>query len=226
VFTGLVEAVGTLARLDRRGTSALAVVEGPFDPADPLVLGESVSVSGVCLTVARVVPCGFEADVSQETLAKTSLGRLAVPARVNLERATKLGGRMGGHLVLGHVDATGTVTEVAPSGEATRMELEAPAELARLVAPKGSIAVDGTSLTVNSVRDLAGGAVRFTVMLVPHTLGATTLSDLRPSSTVNLEVDVFARYVERQLTLLGKGHEHDDASDDRLLEKLRRAGYF
>jgi riboflavin synthase len=234
VFTGLVEEVGTLARLDRRGPSARAHVRMKLGP---LALGESVSVSGTCLTVNRIVDGGFEADLSAETLELTTLGGLALPARVNLERATPLGGRMGGHVVLGHVDATGRVVEKTPVGDSTRLAVEASAEIAPFVATKGSIAVEGVSLTINHVKDAAAGdgraALRFDVMLVPHTLGATTLLDLSVGQRVNLEVDVLARYVMRQLGLSraaqpgsqGADDDRHAADDQRILEKLKRGGY-
>jgi riboflavin synthase len=200
---------------------------------EPLELGESISVAGVCLTVTRILPNGFTADVSSETLDKTTLGKLAVPARVNLERATPLGGRMGGHVVLGHVDGIGRVVAVEPSGDARRVTFETERGLAPYLAQKGSVAVDGVSLTVNEVADQPS-TVRFGVMLVPHTLGATTLPALAIGSHVNLEMDVLARYVERQLGLRGAsvgGEARDDAAahqssaDERLLEKLRGGGY-
>jgi riboflavin synthase len=233
MFTGLVVEVGALARLERRGPAALATVQCRLGETEPLELGESISVAGVCLTVTRILPNGFTADVSSETLDKTTLGKLAVPARVNLERATPLGGRMGGHVVLGHVDGIGRVVAVEPSGDARRVTFETERGLAPYLAQKGSVAVDGVSLTVNEVADQPS-TVRFGVMLVPHTLGATTLPALAIGSHVNLEMDVLARYVERQLGLRGAsvgGEARDDAAahqssaDERLLEKLRGGGY-
>ena len=221
MFTGLVEEVGSIARLELRGASARLRVDCSMTP---LVLGESIAVNGVCLTVDRVVGGGFEADASTETLDKTTLGALGAGARVNLERATPLGGRMGGHVVLGHVDATGLLLEARPAGEARRTRFAAPRELARYLARKGSIAIDGVSLTLNEVED-ESASVRFSVMLIPHTLGRTTLPSLPPGAKVNLEVDVLARYVERQLGLARAeaGAPKDETS---LLEKLRGGGYM
>ncbi len=229
MFTGLVEEVGTVTRLDRRGPAATITVACRLGEAEPLVLGESIAVAGACLTVTSMAQGSFTADVSAETLDKTTLGKLAIPAKVNLERASKLGARMGGHVVLGHVDGVGRVVDVTPSGDARRVTFEAGRELARYLAPKGSVCIEGVSLTVNEVTDSAQ-AVQFTVMLVPHTLSATTLPSLTKGSWVNLEMDVLARYVERHLGLLahGRGKEDDrdhSASDERLLETLRRAGY-
>ena len=229
MFTGLVEEVGTVSRLERRGPAAVITVTCRLGEAEPLVLGESIAVAGACLTVTSMATGSFTADVSAETLAKTTLGRLTIPARVNLERASKLGARMGGHVVLGHVDGVGRVVDVASSGDARRVTFEAERALARYLAPKGSVCIEGVSLTVNEVTDSAD-AVRFTVMLVPHTLAATTLPSLTKGSWVNLEMDVLARYVERHLGLLAQGREKEDdrdhsAPDDRLLETLRRAAY-
>lgn len=240
MFTGLVETIG---RLQRRSGSpvARAFIETNLGP---LELGESVAVNGACLTVDRILPGGFEADMSAETLAKTTLGELSIGSRVHLERAMKLGGRMGGHLVLGHVDGVGRVVEKSPRGEATLLRVEVSAGLGPYLADKGSIAIEGVSLTINRVEDLAGersSSVRFEVMLVPHTLGRTLLGELRPGQRVNLEVDVLARYVARQLafsasrgsgwvregneTDVNDGHDHDKPGDERLLEKLRAGGF-
>lgn len=230
MFTGLVEAIGRLAERSSRGSGARVRFDVAFGP---LVLGESVAVDGACLTVSRVVSGGFEADLSGETLARTTLGRLAVGARVHMERATAVGGRLGGHMVLGHVDGVGTIASATKSGEALRLEVRAPRELAAFVAEKGSIAVLGVSLTVNGVRDSAS-EVSFDMMLVPHTLGETKLGELRVGDAVNLEVDVLARYVQRALRvgvvpapLRPESHESygDASSDDRFLAKLRENGF-
>lgn len=238
MFTGLVEEIGRLARIERRGPSARLAIDMR---AAPLVLGESIAVAGVCLTVDRILPSGFEADASAETLERTTLGSRAPGARVHLERATPLGGRMGGHIVAGHVDGLGRVTELRPVGEARRLELRLEPELAPYLAAKGSIALDGVSLTLNGVSDRPGEVV-VDLVLVPHTLGATLLGSLRPGDGVNVEVDVLARYVARQLALGasgrhadGRGEGHDsppqhrgpDAGDrdDSLLRKLREGGF-
>jgi riboflavin synthase len=235
VFTGLVEDVGRLVRVERRGPSARVTIHSRLGEREPWVLGESVAVNGACLTVERILGEGFEADVSAETLDKTTIGGLRLPAKVNLERASKLGGRMGGHVVLGHVDTTALVAARVASGEASKTSFELGAAYAPFLAPKGSVCIDGVSLTVNGVEDL-GAKTRFDVMLVPHTLSATTLPVLAVGDRVNVEVDVLARYVHRQLGLASRdgasatpSHEHgaDDAShpDQRLLDKLRNGGW-
>ncbi len=228
MFTGLVEEIGRLARVTRRGNGARVAIDTKLGP---LVLGESIAVDGACLTVASILATGFEADASVETLERTTLGGRAAGSPVHLERATPVGGRLGGHLVMGHIDASATVTGSVPSGlgqagEARRLTLRLPRELAPFVAEKGSLAVDGVSLTLNAVRDGTAG-VEVELMIVPHTLGATKLGDLTAGDRVNVEVDVLARYVARQLTLSGskEAGPHDHGADERLREKLREAGY-
>lgn len=231
MFTGLVEATGTF-RLRGGRPVARAIIETNLGEAEPLVLGESIAVDGVCLTVDRIVAGGFEADVSSESLDATSLGALSAGARVHLERATKLGGRMGGHTVLGHVDAVGKVHARSHVGAAILLGVEIPSALGRFVAPKGSIAIDGVSLTVNAVSDHPD-ATRFELMLVPHTIAHTNLGSLRPGGAVNIEVDVLARYVARdaswQHTANGAGRgetEQQLGHDERLLHKLRSGGFL
>lgn len=216
MFTGLVETVGTLARLDKKGREATM----RFDVAlDSLELGESISCSGVCLTVTRFDATGFEADVSMETLAVTTLGALARGQAVNIERACRAGDRLGGHLVLGHVDGVGRVRSLEPVDDAWRFVVDAPPELARFWAPKGSVAVDGVSLTINVVHEPSA----FEIMLVPHTLAVTTLGRHRAGDRLNLEVDVLARYVARQLEHAGITGAKKDA---RLVAALARGGFL
>jgi riboflavin synthase len=192
MFTGLIEAVGTLDALAPSGGDLrLRVACAPL-PGEPLALGESIAVSGVCLTVVAHDARGFEADVSRETLALTTLGGLGVGDAVNLERALLPTTRLGGHLVSGHVDGLGRVEAIAPDARSQRWRIAAPFALLRYVAAKGSICVDGVSLTVNAVDD-AG----FEVNLVPHTIAHTAFSRSRVGDAVNLEVDLLARYVER-----------------------------
>ena len=240
MFTGLVEAVGRVRSLVRRGPEARIAVAAPFGP---FVLGESVAVSGVCLTVtalgaeASADGGGFEADVSPETLDKTTLGALAPGDAVNLERALRLGDRMGGHLVLGHVDGVGAVASIEAAGDARRVRVRAPGELARYLAPKGSVALDGVSLTLNAVEPARRGAGHcdFELMLVPHTLGMTTLTRLAVGQRCNLEVDVNARYVARVLEHAGlvpgeagasaAPGDAEDERDARLREKLASGGF-
>jgi riboflavin synthase len=226
MFTGLVETTGVLRRRAGRPV-ARAFVETALGP---LELGESISVNGACLTVDRIVAGGFECDMSSETLDRTTLGELALGARVHLERSTPLGGRMGGHVVLGHVDGVGRVTARAPRGDALFFEVTLPAELAPFVAPKGSIALEGVSLTLNDVGGPGPAGVAVSVMLVPHTLGRTLLGEMGPGARVNVEVDVLARYVARQLALAGSRAPappagEPRADDQRLLEKLRSGGW-
>jgi len=239
MFTGLVETIGTLRRragspvarsvgtASPSGGHARATIEARFTGA--LVLGESIAVNGVCLTVDRIIDAGFEADMSEETLARTTLGALPLGSKVHLERATPAGGRLGGHIVAGHVDGVGHIVEREPRGDAIRLSTRIPADLAPFVAPKGSITIDGVSLTVNGVRD--EGDTSIEVMLVPHTLGATSLGDLRPGDRANIEVDVLARYVARWLEFRGKRPSPAESSrapedDERLLQKLRSSGFL
>jgi riboflavin synthase len=191
MFTGIVESTGSLTRVGGSGDGFVAAVHAPFSG---LQLGESVAVNGVCLTVSRLLPDGFGADVSAETSRRTTLGRLPEPAEVNLERALSLGARLGGHLVSGHVDAVARVIRTESVGEALLVEVQPPPALARYVAEKGSVTLDGVSLTVNRV-----SAESFELMLVPHTLAVTTLQRVRRGSELNLEVDLVARYVVRFL---------------------------
>jgi riboflavin synthase len=192
MFTGIIQAVGRVAAIERRGGDARLHIAGL--PLADGALGESIAVSGVCLTAVAFTGDGFFADVSAETLACTTLGDWRVGQAVNLERALAVGDRLGGHIVSGHVDGVGEVVSRRPDGRSERFTLRAPAALARYIAAKGSITVDGVSLTVNTV-DGAG----FGVNIVPHTLAHTSLGALRAGSRVNLEVDLLARYLERLL---------------------------
>ncbi len=227
MFTGLVETKGTLVRSTAQGTGSRLVVRGDFD-REPLTLGESIAVDGVCLTVASIAspgPAGsvFEADATSETLAKTTLGALGAGAHLNLERAVPIGGRMGGHIVSGHVDGVGRIAAKEPlGGEAVKVTFEAPPELMRFFAPKGSVCVSGVSLTVNGV-----GKNRFDVVLVPHTRDKTSLDALAIGARVNLEVDLLARYVARLLEA-GRPAEASgsETSDAAWSERLKRAGYL
>lgn len=180
-----------------------------------LELGESVAVNGVCLTVVHQDARTFAADASTETLRVTSLGQLAIGARVNLERALRLGDRLGGHLVSGHVDGIGSVVSLTPNGDAVSVRFQAPEQLRVYIAAKGSITVDGVSLTVNRVFDDG-----FDVMLIPHTRAATTLGELASGFQVNLEVDLLARYVLRCLQF-GRSEE---GARETLAEALERSG--
>ena len=194
MFTGIIEGVGRLARREARGGDARLRIEAGTLPFDNVRLGESIAVNGTCLTVVAFDADGLEADVSTETLALTTLGALPAGAAVNLERAMRPDDRLGGHLVSGHVDGMGTVESVTDDARAQRWRFTAPAGVLRYVARKGSICVDGVSLTVNAV-DAEG----FEVALVPHTVAHTAFATTRPGDPVNLEVDLVARYVERLL---------------------------
>lgn len=194
MFTGIIQAVGRIARLEPRGGDVRLVVDtAPLDMSD-VALGDSIAVSGVCLTVVEFDAKSFAADVSNETLAHTTLGKHKAGDSVNLEKALRLADRLGGHLVSGHVDGAGKVVSVVPDGRSQRWTFEVPAELARYIAHKGSVCIDGTSLTVNEV-----SGHRFGVNLIPHTVEHTAFSGRRPGDAVNIEVDVVARYVERLL---------------------------
>ena len=190
MFSGIVAAIGRISQAKpRAGGLRLRVHAGGLDLAD-VAIGDSIAVNGACLTVVVRDARGFEADVSRETLSCTT--GFAAGARVNLEKALRLSDRLGGHLVSGHVDGVGTVARVAAAGGNRLVAVTAPAALAKYIARKGSIAVDGVSLTVNEI----GGAL-FSVNLIPHTLAATSLGELEAGDRVNLEVDLLARYAER-----------------------------
>jgi riboflavin synthase len=187
MFTGIIETVGTAA--EAQGTRIRVDSE-----LENLVVGESIAVNGVCLTVTRPEGGSFAADLSEETLRRTSLGALAPGSPVNLERAMAAGGRFGGHVVQGHVDGVGTVSEVARLAGSVEMFFSLPEELERYLVHKGSVTVEGVSLTVANLE-----TGRFSVALIPHTLQSTTFGSLKPGDSVNIEVDVLAKYVERLL---------------------------
>jgi riboflavin synthase len=192
MFTGIVQDVGKVASLDARaGDVRLAIRVAAMD-LSRIAVGDSICVQGCCVTAISLSDNVFEADLSRETLGLTTLGSLAVGSAVNLEPALRAGDALGGHLVSGHVDGLGTVVSQSTDARSTRVVIEAPADLARFIARKGSITVNGVSLTVNEV-----DGARFGVNLIPHTLEVTTLRDLLPGSAVNLEIDQLARYVER-----------------------------
>jgi len=201
MFTGIITDIGTIGSADQRGDLRLAV-ETAYDTAT-VDLGASIACSGVCLTVVDKGPGWFAVDVSGETLSRTAAGQWLAGSRLNLERAMKLGDELGGHIVTGHIDGIGTVVAVEPQGDSHRVVIAAPVDLAAFIAPKGSIALDGISLTVNTVEDDAAGT-RFTVNIIPHTAEMTTFSTLAPGRTVNIEIDVLARYLGRMRSVLEK----------------------
>ena len=195
MFTGLIQDVGRIAAQQSRGGDVRLQIAVGALPMDDVQLGESIAVSGVCLTVIEHDTQGFTADVSNETLARTTLGSLAVGAAVNLERALLASDRLGGHLVAGHVDGVGEVLSIIDDARSQRWRFRAPQSLLRYIAAKGSICVDGVSLTVNAVH-----ADGFEVNLVPHTIERTAFTETPVGAAVNLEVDLVARYVERLLS--------------------------
>ena len=218
MFTGIIQAVGRIAATEAHGGDLrLKVQSGKLDLAD-VTLGDSIAVNGVCLTAVELPDDGFVADVSRETLSLTTLGTLRQGSRVNLEKALTLSARLGGHLVAGHVDGIGEVVGRHDDARSVRFTLEAPAELARYIAHKGSICVDGTSLTVNAVKGR-----QFELNIVPHTLQETIMDSYAPGTRVNLEVDLIARYLER--LILGDAAAQADATG--VTEALlRRAGFL
>ena len=197
MFTGIIEGVGSIARREALGGDVRFHIHVGSLPFDAVSLGESIAVNGVCLTVIAFDAASFQADASTETLGLTTLGQLAEGAVVNLERAMRPSDRFGGHIVSGHVDGVGTVESINEDARALRWRFAAPAALLRYVARKGSICVDGVSLTVNAVDD-AG----FEVALIPHTVAHTAFAHTAVGDAVNLEIDVIARYAER---LMGAG---------------------
>ena len=193
MFTGIVTGIGTIRSIEQRGD--LRVVIGA-DGVGDAALGASISCSGVCLTVVDKGADWFAVDVSAETVSKTA-HRWTGGTQLNLERALKLGDELGGHIVTGHVDGVGTIKGLCPEGDSTRIGINAPAALAPYLAAKGSITVDGVSLTVNEVADQPDGSTDFGLNIIPHTAAVTTLGGLKQGDSVNLEIDVLARYLSR-----------------------------
>lgn len=192
MFTGIVRAVGSIERIENRGGDVRLTVDSGDLDCSAFETGESISVSGVCLTALKLRGHGFDADVSRETLAVTTLGDKQVGSTVNLEPSLALGDRLGGHLVTGHVDCIGHLESRVRDARSVRLTFRLPRQFARYVAKKGSIAVDGVSLTVNDVNDETFG-----VNIIPHTAEVTTLGELAAGAAVNIEVDLMARYAER-----------------------------
>ena len=216
MFTGIIEAVGKIRKIEPQGHGLrLTIASGKLDLSD-VKLGDSIATNGVCLTVVQHLADGYVADVSSETVSVTCFAHYQVGTKVNLEKAVTPTTRLGGHMVSGHVDGVATVVDRKPSGQAIEFWLEAPKGLAKYIAHKGSVTIDGVSLTVNQV-----DGSRFRLTIVPHTADETTFLDLHSGSKVNLEVDLVARYLERLL----QGQEDDNKSSGVTMEMLARTGF-
>jgi len=198
MFTGIVQAMGSVRALHPKGGDVELVIDVDALDLSAAAIGDSIAVSGACLTVTRLEAGAFAADVSRETLDKTTLGALRAGSRVNLEPALRAGQALGGHYVTGHVDGRARVVAIAEDARSWRVSFGVPAALARYIASKGSATIDGVSLTINEVEGR-----RFGVNLIPHTREVTTLGELAPGAMVNLEVDIIARYVERLTSAAG-----------------------
>ena len=220
MFTGIIEELGTVVEV-LRGTGAGLAVSAPRSTRD-LRPGDSVAVNGVCLTATRVAGDRFDCDLSSETLARTALGGLGAGTRVNIERPLAVGGRLGGHFVLGHVDGVGRLLDIVPDDGGCTVRFGFPVELARYLVWKGSIAVDGISLTIARLEPAA-----FTVAVIPHTLRATNLGARRPGETVNLEVDVLGKYFERYVELgqLAPAAREEPARRSLTVDYLKEQGF-
>ncbi|HEY8433950.1 MAG TPA: riboflavin synthase [Sphingomicrobium sp.] len=197
MFTGIVTDVGTVRSAEQRGDLRL-VIETSYD-LKSIDLGASIACSGACLTVVDKGEDWFAVDVSGETVSKTAADHWREGARLNLERSLRIGDEIGGHIVTGHVDAVGTVVGVCPEGDSKRVGISVPRALAPMIAAKGSVALDGVSMTVNDVRDAEDGTTHFSVNVIPHTGARTTLGELDQGRQLNVEVDVLARYIDRML---------------------------
>lgn len=216
MFTGIIQSIGTLTRIEAKGGDVRLTLDTGKLPMGEVKLGDSIAVSGVCLTVVELGDGHFAADVSRETLSRTTLGDARPGSHVNLELALLPTTRLGGHLVSGHVDGVGQVVEKRGDARSVRFTIEAPAALAKYIAEKGSICVDGISLTVNEVN-----GARFGVNIVPHTLRETTLGETGSGRRVNLEVDVLARYLERLLL----GEKAAEGGKGVTMALLKTAGF-
>ncbi|MFA7639405.1 MAG: riboflavin synthase [Parvibaculum sp.] len=199
MFTGIITDIGRVRSVKKRGDTRFTIATA-YDP-DGIDIGASIACAGCCLTVVEKGRDGegnwFAVDVSQESLDCTTLGNWREGTRFNLERALKAGDELGGHVVSGHVDGVGRIVDIRPEGDSLRFTFEAPQDLGRFIAPKGSVTLDGTSLTVNAVEDLKSGGTRFGVNIIPHTQAVTTWGMVKPGDPVNLEIDMLARYVAR-----------------------------
>lgn len=201
MFTGIVTDIGKIDSVEDRGDLRVRIASR-YDTAT-VDLGASIACSGVCLTVVDKGPGWFAVDVSGETVSRTA-DQWGVGRALNLERALKLGDELGGHIVTGHVDGIGTIVGTSPEGNSKKIIFSVPAALAPFIAPKGSVTIDGVSLTVNEVTDQPDGTAQFTINLIPHTQSVTTLGAFAEGQTVNIEIDVLARYLQRMEQLRGK----------------------
>ncbi|MBF0184398.1 MAG: riboflavin synthase [Magnetococcales bacterium] len=217
MFTGLIEDVGSLLAWENQGGEAQLRVRCGFDMGS-IALGDSIAVNGICLTVTGMGGDWFAAQVSGETIQRSTFAALRVGATLNLERALPLGGRLNGHLVQGHVDGVGTVERLLPKGRSLEIWFRVPAALGRYIVGKGSIAVDGVSLTVNSVQDSGDGS-RFSVNIIPHTQQKTTLAELIVNRQVNIETDILGRYLERLLGPEGRRCGREGGMDEHYLRE-------
>ncbi|MEJ7926051.1 riboflavin synthase [Sphingobium sp. AN641] len=199
MFTGIITDIGTVRTAEQRGDLRLVIGCG-YD-LETVAIGASIACSGACLTVVEKGADWFAVDLSGETVARTAPGLWVVGGRLNLERALKVGDELGGHIVTGHVDGIGRLVSASADGDSTRLVIAAPVALAPALAAKGSITLDGISLTVNTVDDQPDGSVHFGLNIIPHTIVATTLNDLREGRAFNLEIDVLARYLDRMQSL-------------------------
>lgn len=212
MFTGIIQALGSLHSREQRQQDVQLIIHSDKLPLQESRIGDSVAVDGVCLTITRLDPPYFTADVSNETLKHTTLGKKSLGDPLNLETALTLSTPLGGHLVSGHVDATATLVERYRDGRSEHLSIQVPEKLVRYIAPKGSVCINGVSLTVNAVHNNI-----IHLNIVPHTLQVTTLAKLKPTDQVNLEVDLIARYLEQLL------HKQEDSGD--LANKLQTLGY-
>ncbi|MEO1489455.1 MAG: riboflavin synthase [Pseudomonadota bacterium] len=207
MFTGIVTAIGNVANVEQRGDLRLRIA-APLDPAR-IDIGASIACSGVCLTVVdrggEAGDAWFDVDVSAESVSRTRAGMWDQGASINIEPSLRVGDELGGHIVTGHVDSIGTVVKSAREGDSWRIAIRARAEMSPFIAEKGSITVDGVSLTVNDVRDRTDGACDFALNIIPHTASVTTLGELAEGDEVNLEIDVLARYLKRMQSLAAAG---------------------
>ncbi|HEX7852835.1 MAG TPA: riboflavin synthase [Sphingobium sp.] len=200
MFTGIITDIGTIRTAEQRGDLRLTI-DCAYD-MDSVAIGASIACSGACLTVVSKCAHSFTVDLSAETVARTAHSLWAEGGKLNLERAAKVGDELGGHIVTGHVDGIGSVVSVEPDGDSHRVRFQVPPAIAPLIAPKGSITVDGVSLTVNEVED-RDGVTTFTVNLIPHTWEVTTFGSMAPGRPVNLEIDILARYLARMRSYVG-----------------------